>query len=118
MSLDTFNPPIPPSPGTERGQTVAILKAEFGDGYTGRIPDGLNHIRRTLQLKWELLTPAHAKAITDFMLAHKGTTPFLYTPSDEDTPVQWTCEEWDDTGADSGFRSVTAKLEQDFSLVA
>lgn len=117
MALDTFDPPIPPSPGTKRKPRVRLLEVEFGDGYTQTTRDGLNHIRRTLSLEWELLTPTQAAEITDFLEEKGGDIPFLYQPSDDPAPLQWRCKDWDDTNGKGGWRKVKATFEQDFSLV-
>lgn len=116
MALQTFSPPIPPSPGTTAKPKLKLLKAEFGDGYTQSARDGLNHIRKTLSLEWEILLPDQAKQITDFFELQGGDIPFYYTPSDETTPIKWTCEEWDDKRTDGGLRNVTCTFEQSFSL--
>jgi phage-related protein len=117
MTLQTFTPPRAPSPGTTRKPKLALLKAEFGDGYSQTSRDGLNHVRRTLALAWEALTPSQAQAITGFLEQHGGDTPFHYTPSDEAIPVQWTCEDWSDEAGGVGFRTITATFEQSFALL-
>lgn len=117
MALQVFNPPVAPSPGTEDKPKFKLLKAEFGDGYTQIARDGVNHIRRVLALSWEVLTPTQANAIVDFMLAQGGDTPFWYTPSDETTPVKWTCADPSMKRGEGGMRSVSLTLEQSFNLM-
>lgn len=114
MPLDTFTPPIPPSPGTSNKPELKILDAAFGDGYDQPTPDGLNHIRRVLSLQWETLTPANCKTITDFLEGKLGTEPFYYTPSDEVSPVRWTCREWNDRRGQRGFRMLSATFREYF----
>jgi phage-related protein len=116
MALLTFTPPIPPSPGTTNKPKVGVFKAEFGDGYTLSAPAGINNIKRVLTLQWDLLSPTNANIITSFFTARLGTQPFYYTPSDESTPVKWTCEEWSDRRGKSGMRSVNCTFEQSFTL--
>jgi phage-related protein len=116
MPLQTFNPPRPPAPGTLSKPEYKILEAEFGDGYSQPTPDGLNHIRRTISLEWENLTPIEANQILNFIIAHKGVTPFYYTPSDETTPIKWTCKEHEDARTKGGLRTVTLMLREDFTL--
>ncbi|TIX27745.1 phage tail protein [Mesorhizobium sp.] len=115
MTWQTFNPPVAPSPGTRNKPEIKLLKADFGDGYTQTSPDGLNHIRRTLSLNWECLLPWQKDQIVQFFEDHAGWEPFYYTPSNENQPVKWTCEDWDDTRASDGFK-VSAILKQDFSV--
>jgi phage-related protein len=116
MALATFTPDPPPSPGTKRKPKLKILKADFGDGYTQPTPDGLNFIRRTISLQWNLLTPAQADALEAFFVANV-TLPFWYQPSDESAPGKWTCEDWDFTTRNGGFRSGRAALVQDFNAL-
>lgn len=117
MALATFTPPRAPNIGTEDSPQVNLLKAAFGDGYTQVAAAGINHIRRVISLQWEVLTPTQAKAITDFFVAQGGYTPFYYTPSNETTPVKWTCEEWKDRRDRGGLRTVSATFVQSFNLL-
>ena len=104
-------------PGTTVKPKLKLLKAEFGDGYTQVTRYGLNHKRKTISLTWETLTPTQASEIVTFFESHGGDTPFYYTPSDESTPIKWTCEEWDDQRKTGGLRKVTATFEQCFNLM-
>jgi phage-related protein len=116
MTIATFTPTPKPSPGTVRKPKLKILKAEFGDGYTQPTPDGINFVRRTIQLKWDLLTPTQEQTFDAFFTTNV-TKPFWYTPSDETTAVKWQCSDWSSTVGDGGYRSFTATLEQDFNLL-
>lgn len=117
MAITTFTPAIAPSPGTGEEIELKLLSAQFGDGYTQTTRDGLNHIRKSLSLSWDLLTPSQADAILNVMRAYGGDTPFLYTPSDEATPVQWVCKKWSFRRNGGGMRSVSLTFEADFSIV-
>jgi phage-related protein len=116
MTIATFTPTPKPSPGTQRKPKLKLLKAEFGDGYTQTTPDGLNFVRRTLQLKWDLLTPTQADTFDTFFTTN-AAEPFWYTPSDETVAVKWTCTDWSSTVIEGGYRSFTAAFEQDFNLL-
>jgi phage-related protein len=113
--METFKPPVRPSPGTGNKPEIKLLEADFGDGYTQGAPDGLNHIRRVLSLTWEMLLPAQMNEIVDFFTRHGGHTPFLYTPSNEGEPVKWKCKDWSDTRAGDGMK-VVATLREDFTI--
>jgi phage-related protein len=115
MALDTFTPPVPPSPGTKTKFTPKLRKVEFGDGYTQVTRDGLNHLRRQVPLTWEALTIAQAQALEDFFVGKGGDTPFLYALSD-DSVRQWRCEDWERER--NGPNTFTATLIQDFSIVS
>ena len=116
MALATFAPPIMPSPGTGRRWKSNILKAEFGDGYNQSSPAGLNHLRRTVELRWNVLLDDQAESIVAFFVAQGAVRPFLYHVPRDAAPMKWTCEEWTDDVDDAGFRKVTATLVQSFAL--
>lgn len=114
MVLQTFNPPVGPSPGTRKARDMKILEAEFGDGYSQPTPDGSNHMRRTLSLTWDGLTEAQAGEITTFLSEHAGTEPFFYTPAGDTVPTKWTCSTWDEVI--EGVWKVSAEFKQSFTL--
>jgi phage-related protein len=116
MAFATFNPPIDPSSGgVGRRVDYNVLAAEFGDGYSQPVGNGVNYRRRKLSLSWDTLTDEWADEITGFLMPITKTTPFYYTPPRETTPTKWVCEEWtDDT--DSGHRKVTATFVESFLL--
>jgi phage-related protein len=116
MSFTTFNPPVPPSPGTSDQPRIRKLEAEFGDGYSQAVPDGLNHIKREISLDWDLLTPTQSNDIIAFFRARGGCEPFFWTPSDETTALKWICEEWSEKRIEGGMRAVTAKFVQSFLI--
>lgn len=116
MPYTTFTPSIPPSPGTSDTIKVKKLEAEFGDGYSQAVPDGINHLRREISLDWELLTPAQSNEIIAFFRARGGCEPFYWTPSDEATPVKWICDDWVEKRNEGGMRSISAKFKQSFLL--
>ncbi|MCS3740224.1 phage tail protein [Rhizobium sp. BK661] len=109
----TFYPPIDPSPSTGRKVEFKLLKAEFGDGYTGIARQGINHRRRKLTLNWDVLTDEQADEITGFLNERGGDETFHYTPPREDMPVKWTCETYDDNVVD-GVRRISAEFIQSF----
>lgn len=117
MAILTFSPDPKPSPGTTRKPKIKLLEAEFGDGYTQSAADGINHIRRALDLRWETLTVAQERTLDTFFMDHKGCVPFLYAPSDDGATWKYTCKEWESRVEDNGFRSFNAKLEQSFNHV-
>lgn len=118
MTIETFYPPVAPSPGTSRKPELKLLEAEFGDGYSQVMPAGLNHIRHTFDLKWEVLTQGQADAIEAFLERHGGSTPFLYQHAHTKAPVQVTCKEWGRQDEAAGLCSFTANLRQSFAVVS
>jgi phage-related protein len=113
MALDTFVPPIAPSPGTKYNPTIRVKKAEFGDGYTAEMPDGSNHIQRKADLTWDSLLEAQADTIIAFLEAHCGGTAFYYALRDG-VVRRWKCDVFSRTWQTPN--QVTATLEQYFGL--
>ena len=94
MALATFTPVIDPSPGTSVSQEIALNKASFGDGYTQAGPQGLNHVRQTVELRWDALTRAQMDALKSFFEGRQGYKPFYYQPPSFAGVLKWTCEKW------------------------
>ena len=117
MTLQTFNPPLQPSVGSSKKPEFNILEAEFGNGYTAPAPAGINHVRRVLELNWEVLTADQAYQINTFLTYHGGTKPFLYLAPGEASLLKFTCNDWTENHLKVGLRSLTAKFRQSFNLV-
>lgn len=114
MSMPTFDPVVKPSPGTAITPQANLLKADFGDGYSQSTPKGLNHIRKTVSLKWDALTLEQMYSITDFFENLRGCDPFYYQPFGLRTPLKWTCADWKANTSD-GIWSVSAEIVQSFT---
>jgi phage-related protein len=115
MALATFNPPVPPSPGTDTAPEFKLRKAPFGDGYSQITRDGLNHIRRVVSLRWDTLTEAQAETIESWILGKGGDTPFLYALRG-DTARQWTCDRISRTRGTPN--TVSLELRESFAVFA
>jgi phage-related protein len=114
MTTPTFNPGVSPSAGLLDKPELKLLEAEFGDGYSAPTPDGLNHIRRVLTLKFELLETDERDVITGFLVARKGVEPFLYTLPGEATAIAYTCKDWSSEALGADMFDVAATLKQTF----
>lgn len=118
MALPIFTPPVLPSAGLANEPKINLFKAEFGDGYTQASPAGLNHIRDTAELKFELLTSLQAAGLVAFLRERGGYKPFLWTLPDEATPKRWICAKWKHVRDEEGRSTITATFEQDFGLAS
>lgn len=116
MALLTFAPPIAPSPGTNFNPKVSLNQADFGDGYTQASPRGINHIKETVDLRWNGLTEMEYVTIRSFFEDHGGYLPFWYQVRGRAAPMKWTCAEW--SGSDSSPWTFQAKLVQNFGAKA
>lgn len=110
----TFNPPIGPSPGTSYSPEIKLLEASFGDGYTQATPNGINHIRDVLSLKWDGLTYEQMMEIWSFFIRHQGNQTFFYRPFGSDYHNKWTCKEFS-RSTEEGIWKINAKLIQSFT---
>ena len=114
MPVPTFEPPVGPSPGTAHKPTVSLWEADFGDGYTQPTPKGINHIKRSTSLVWNVLTLEQMQEITAFFERMGGNQPFYFQPFGEDRARRWTCKEWD-FKTENGVWIVTANLVESFT---
>jgi len=113
MALPTFKPDVAPSPGTGHNPEISLRKADFGDGYTQASPQGLNHIRQIVSLKWDGLTLDQMDQLRAFFEERGGYKSFWYQPYGFTTLMKWTCEEW--SGVAGAPWTFTAKLTQSFN---
>lgn len=113
MPLPTFNPSVKPSPGTGHAPEINLREAPFGDGYTQASPQGLNHIRQVVQLKWDGIDLPTMQSLRSFFEERGGYKPFYYTPYGFTGTMKWTCKEW--SGVAGSPWTFTAKLKQSFN---
>ena len=92
MAYNTFAAPVNPSFGVSKDCELQSLQLVYGDGYEQSVADGINVNRRTLTVKWDMLTIAQAATIEAFFVS-QNTVPFNYTLPGESTLV-WRCLKW------------------------
>ncbi|MDD2402898.1 MAG: phage tail protein [Clostridia bacterium] len=92
MAYNTFSPPVNPSYGLSRDNTLRSVQLEYGDGYEQSIADGINIRERSMSIDWEMLTVAQVAAIEAFFVS-QNTAPFNYTLPGESVQI-WRCLEW------------------------
>lgn len=88
MALLTLPEPQP-SYGTSADTTFKVANIPFGDGYTQRVPLGLNSVRRTWNAIWENRDNADIERIAAFLRDTGGATAFLWTPPGDTAPSKW-----------------------------
>lgn len=114
MPLPTFNPPVGPSPGTAHKPTVSLWEADFGEGYSQSTPKGINHIRKSVALRWDTLEFDQMREIIEFFEKQGGSKPFYFKPFGEIEMLKWTCKDWAPT-TESGIWKISATLIQSFT---
>lgn len=138
-TIVTFQPPLWPSPGATQKRDMKILRAEFGDGYSEATPDGLNHVRRTLDLRWDVLETCDRDKIIKFLDDRKGVEPFYFALPGQDQMryvaqaqpwhgsigvrhskdngrhvIAWTCDTYTDTAIATDLWQIDATFRQYF----
>ena len=74
---DTFN--VCPTPDSQGTTTLRTRVAQFGDGYSQAVPDGINNRVYAWALVWRGKSATMAP-IAAFLDAHQGATSFYWTP--------------------------------------
>ena len=110
--MATF-PSITPTIASSRSTKARVLRADFGDGYTARVTDGINVIKDTWDVEW-LVSETDADTITDFLEARAGAENFDWTAPGESSSKKWICEEWTRNYVSSEHTSISAIFEQVF----
>lgn len=93
--LETFTPPREPSVKSYGySQAPRIFRTDFGDGYSQRVPDGINNAPRSLKMKLQNLTVIERDAVLEFIEAKRGAGAFYYQPPNEGVLLIWSCPKW------------------------
>lgn len=74
-----FTPPVDPTYRTKVKSIARKLVANFGDGYTQRIKDGIKTQQEVWDLTWEVLTSTNAETIMEFFEAQGEVNAFTWT---------------------------------------
>lgn len=113
----TFAPPVAPAFPLNDAREPRILKSQFGDGYTGRVRDGINHDPMSNTWVWENLTYAEYTAIWDFFVARGGDQAFMYAvPWGEGSPTakKWVSPKYERARSSANAWMVKAEVQQVF----
>lgn len=112
MSLDTFS--FTPSKGVKCTTSPRVLTAQFGDGYSQRVPDGLNNLVREWDLSFNSRALQQSSQILAFFVNKQGSTAFLWTPPGDTQQYTVICDQWDETYESPISRTIVAKFKQVF----
>lgn len=112
MALDTFNPPRPPSEGTDDEGEFQVIEVKFGDGYSQRAGNGLNPLKQTYSVVWNRIPKAEGEVILDFIRDHAGSEAFFWTPPDEAVALKFICKRFRRAKKAGGKMDVIATFER------
>ena len=108
--METFN--YVPAPGQSKNVTPRVLKAQFGDGYSQRVGDGINFKPRIYNLVFNREV-SELNAIDAFLTARAGIEAFYWTPLNGTAGV-WLCESWARTDTLLHVGSISATFTEVF----
>lgn len=109
MALNTFT--WIPSYGADEDHKPRVIKIDFGDGYSQRLPDGLNTDLMKRNLSFQNRTTTEADAIIAFLKNEKGATAFYWTPPGG-TQKKWTCDTYKRVNNSYNCDTITATFEE------
>jgi len=107
--LFTWCPLVNPTGQT----TLRVRKAQFGDGYSQRVPDGIN----TKVQSWPVSfrgNAAYTAAIKAFLDVRLGATAFLFTPPNNPQGL-YVCESYTEQAMGAGMYTLSATFQQVFA---
>jgi len=102
-----------PSYGAAVKVQPRVRQAQFGDGYSQRVADGINSAPRAWSLSFAKRTEAEIDAIESFLDTQGGTASFDWTPP-RGAAGKWICKTWDRGLDDFNNERLSATFEEVF----
>lgn len=102
-----------PLVGTQGTTALRTRKAQFGDGYSQAVPDGINNASDSWPLSF-IGDAATVQPIRDFLAAHKGASSFYWTPP-LGAQGLYRCEGYQVQALGGGVYTLTATFQQVFA---
>jgi phage-related protein len=96
-----------------KNYNARVLRNNFADGYSQRVPDGLNTIDREITVSF-IGTAAEVKVYSDALEACKGATTFQWTPPGETGSLNWTSDDWSVVLLSNSLYKITIKMKREF----
>ncbi len=100
----------------DKGFTMAtkprVHTANFGDGYSQRVGDGINPLEQHFNLNFSNRTKADIDAIANFLETKAGVTSFdfNYPESGGETTIKVLCSDWSQSWSYDDYYSLKLKL--------
>lgn len=116
---DVYFPTDLPNPsfGLSRNISNRILKANFGDGYSQRVGDGLNTEEETFDLTWNNLTHTQFQRLSNYISARKGFRSFLWQSPMDGGHKPYICESFNTQVVSYRIYTITAKFTRVYDLL-
>lgn len=97
--------------GSSKTSEPSVRITKFGDGYEARQAFGINNIKKSWDLTFNLRENSEADLIEAFFDSHAAVDSFTWTPIYESTPVQVVCRSWTRSASQASRSSITAKFD-------
>jgi phage-related protein len=109
-NITGFSAAVPVDKGFTRQSTPKIHMADFGDGYTQRIADGINNLQQTMQVSFSTRPKAEIDDLVAFFESLGGVNKFEMTIDDTNgaETIKVLCQQWSQTWAFDNFYSLSA----------
>ncbi len=91
-----------------------ISNIQFGDGYSQRIAQGLNHVSSIWSVTFVNRDLDEATEIEEFFIARGATEAFDWTPPREETEIKVICTSWERSFSNPVSDTIRATFEQVF----
>lgn len=103
-----------PSKRFTKSSKPRVLTAQFGDGYSQRVGDGINRIVTEWSLSFASRSITEINNIISFLEARSGVEAFKWTPPGESTQYAVICPEWSKTYDSPISATIQARFVQVF----
>ena len=80
--------------GPIKGTKARVLRADFGDGYSQRVADGINPLMISYDVEWEHLDEDEEASLITQLEGTRGVTAIDWIAPDETVSHKYTIEEW------------------------
>ena len=89
-----------------------VHRADFGDGYSQRVGNGINVLGQSFSLNFSNREKADIDAITNFLDTKAGVTSFNfnYPESGGETTIKVLCTDWSQSWSYDNYYSLQLKL--------
>ena len=86
-----------PSPSSNVSTQVRLIETEFSDGYSQRIPDGVNNLRRVYNVVFENLNSSDSTTLRNWLTTYsQGETVVSLTHATDNVSRNWYIRDWDE----------------------
>lgn len=108
--METFSWPV--SYGTQKEVAPRVRKAQYGDGYSQRVGDGINTDLEKWSVQLTNVPHAEADSIETFLKAHGGYEAFYWTRPGTASPITVICPQWSRPHKTAVVCDISAAFEQ------